>query len=113
MKQKSELYRKQQLKLVDTIIKILELDKNDQIILYELENDNTKIDKIMALIPELRKYFTFGKIKGLEYPEKLKRSWLSIIRQVTKLKYTMKRKDYRIYTENKVIRTVIYTFVLK
>ena len=113
MKLKSELYKNQQLKLVDTIIKILELDDKHQITLYELENNEDKINKIIALIPELRKYFAFGKVRSLEYPDQAKRPWLSIIRQITKLKYKMIRKDHRIYNSDGIIRTIIYTFELK
>ena len=110
MRLKSELYKKEQFELVDKIINILELDENNQITLYALENNKEKITKIMKLIPELRKYFAFGKVKSIEYPEKIQHPWLSIIRQITKLKYNMKRKDHRIYTDNNIIRTIIYTF---
>jgi len=110
MRYKSELYKKEQLQLSNKIIDILELDKNNQIVLYYLCNDKPKTDKIMALIPELRKYFSFHSIVGLETPEKAKRPWMSIIRQVTKLTHTLAYKDKQITIDGKKIRTHIFTF---
>jgi hypothetical protein len=111
MRYKSELYKKEQLLLSNKIIDILQLDGNGQIILYYLDNDKTKTDKILALLPELRKYFAFHSIVGLESPEKLKRPWLSIIRQITKLTHIMSFKDKQLTINGKIIRSRIYTFV--
>lgn len=113
MRYKSELYKKEQEKLCDKIIDILELDANNQITLYELDTNKTKTEKIIDLIPDLRKYFSYNNSKGIGEPEKVKRPWLSIIRHVTKIKYSIINKDYRIYESNKVIRTIIYTFAEK
>ncbi len=55
MKLKSTLYK---------IINILELDNENSIILFSLDNDNTKQDKILELIPEIRKYYSFSTIIG-------------------------------------------------
>lgn len=73
MRHKSELYKNQRIDLSNQIIAILRLDKHNQIILYNLDNDKEKQDKILALIPELRKYFTFCHIKGIANPEAQKR----------------------------------------
>lgn len=114
MKHKSILYKNEQNLLIDQLIEILELDENNQITLYELDNNKEKTDKIMALVPNMRKYFSFSSIIGLESPEQVKRPWLSIIRQIPKSKYIMKRKTHRIYKEkNIVIQTSIYTFIDK
>ena len=51
MKLKSILYKKEQDELVDKIINILDLDN--------LDNDKIKQDKILELIPEIRKYYSF------------------------------------------------------
>ena len=51
MKLKSILYKKEQDELIDKIINILELDNENSIILYNLDNDKTKQDKILELIP--------------------------------------------------------------
>jgi hypothetical protein len=51
MKLKSILYKKEQNELVDKIINIL--DNENSIILFNLDNDKTKQDKILELIPEI------------------------------------------------------------
>ena len=58
MKLKSILYKKEQDELVDKIINILELDNENSIILYNLDNDKIKQNKILELIPEIRKYYS-------------------------------------------------------
>ena len=110
MRLKSELYKDEQIKLSNKIIDILELDENNQIILYNLDNDEVKQNKIMKLIPELRKYFSFSSINGLERTETTNRPWLSIIRQITKLTHNMIYKDKQLSINGKKIRTKIYTF---
>ena len=114
MRLKSELYKKEQGEIVDKIIDILELDDENSIILYNLDNDKEKQNKILALIPEIRKYYSFTTIIGASEPDKAKRPYLSIIRQLTKRKYTMSSYDYRITQEGKkVIRTQKYIFTEK
>ena len=110
MRNKNELYKKEQLKLSNQIIDILELDENNQIILYHLDNDKQKINKIMELIPELRKYFAIKNILGIENPLNSKRPWLSIIRNITKLTHKMISNDKQLTVDEKIIRTKIYSF---
>ena len=119
MKLKSILYKKEQDELVDKIINILELDIENSIILYNLDNDKTKQDKILELIPEIRKYNSFSTIIGASEPTKAKRPYLSIIRQLTKSKYKLNSYDYRIKQDDKDdkddkedIRTKKYIFEL-
>lgn len=112
MRLKSILYKKEQDELIDMIINILELDHENSIILYNLDNDKTKQDKILELIPEIRKYYSFSTIIGASEPTKAKRPYLSIIRQLTKSKYKMNSYDYRINNNGKEIRTKKYIFEL-
>ena len=112
MKLKSILYKKEQYDLVDKIINILDLDNENSIILYNLDNDKIMQDKILELIPEIRKYYSFSTIIGASEPEKTKRPYLSIIRQLTKSKYKLNSYDYRIKQDNKDIRTKKYIFKL-
>jgi len=110
MKFKSELYKKEQLEIVDQIISILDM-KDNTIILYELDNDLDKTQKILDIIPTIRKYYAFNNIKAVGEPERIKRPWLSIIKQLCKVKYKISRKDHRIYKDDgTVIRTILYTF---
>jgi hypothetical protein len=113
MRLKSELYEKEQFEIVDKIIDILDLDKDNSIILYELDNDKNKIKQITDLTTEIRKYFTFSHIIGVQNPSKAKRPYLSIIRHITKLKYNMMSCDVRIEQNNKKIRTKKYIFLKK
>ena len=72
-------------------------------------NDKIKQDKILKLIPDIRKYFSFTSVIGASEPDKAKRPYLSIIRQLTKSKYNMLSCDYRIKEEEKEdIRTKKY-----
>ena len=57
MKLKSILYKKEQDELVYKIINILDLDNENSIILYNLDNDKIKQDKILKLISEIRNIF--------------------------------------------------------
>ena len=110
---KSILYKKEQDNITDKIINILNLDKDNGIILYELDNDKNKQNNILALIPEIRKYFSFTSSIGASEPNKSKRPYLSIIRQFTKSKYNMLSCDYRIKTNGNEIRTKKYIFTKK
>jgi len=113
MKLKSILYKKEQDELVDKIINILELDNEHSIILYNLDNDKIKQDKILKLIPYIRKYFSFTSVIGASEPDKAKRPYLSIIRQLTKSKYKLNSYDYAIkQNDKKYIRTKKYIFKL-
>ena len=114
MNLKSILYKKEQDEIINKIIDILVLDNNNSIILYELDNDKIKQDKILELIPDIRKYFSFTSVIGASEPDKAKRPYLSIIRQLTKSKYNMLSCDYRIKEEGKEdIRTKKYLFIEK
>jgi len=110
MKLKSILYKKEQDEIINEIINILKLDDENSIILYNLDNDKEKQEKILKLIPNIRKYFSFSMIIGASEPTKAKRPYLSIIRQLTKSKYNMTSYDYRIKQKNKEIRTKKYVF---
>lgn len=107
MKLKSELYKKEQEDLADQIIEILELGEDNSTTLYELDQDKEKQEKIMALAPDIRKYFTYTCIMGVK--EQIKRPWLSIIKHVTKVKYKLTVKEVRV-KDNKKLRTPKYNF---
>lgn len=66
MRLKSELYKKEQEEMCDKIIEILDLPETNTITLYELDNDKEKQKKIIELIPDIRKYFSFIVLRLLE-----------------------------------------------
>ena len=111
MRLKSELYPKEQGEIVDKIVNILELDEENSITLFDLDNDKEKQEKLLSLIPSIRKYFSFSYITPLSKPENYKRTYLSLIRNISKIKYQMKRKDFSFTLDGKKIRTQKYTFV--
>jgi len=110
MRLKSELYKTEQDELVNKIIKILDLDNKNIYTLYELDNNIEIQQKIMELIPEIRKWYAFNGIKAVGDPEKIKRPWLSIIKHLLKSKYKIESKDFQ-FTENGIQnRTKKYIF---
>ena len=111
MRLKSELYKKEQEEIVDKIIKILDLENKTEYTLYELDKNEEIQKQIMVLIPEIRKYYSFNGIKAVGEPNKIKRPWLSIIKNLLKTKYNIVSKDFQ-FTENEIhIRTHIYKFI--
>jgi hypothetical protein len=89
MRLKSELYKKEQEEICDKIIDILDLDDKSSFVLYDLDNNKDKQKKLLALIPEIRKYFSFSGMSGVSEPNKVKRPYMSIIRNICKLKYNI------------------------
>jgi len=76
--------------------------------LYDLDRDKKKQQQILDMVPEIWKYFTHMNVTGLLYPEKCKRTWLSIIRGVFKNKYYLKYKACRLLTNQGSIFTMKY-----
>lgn len=111
MRLKSELYKKEQDELIDKIIMILDLEHKSTYTLYELDNNKEIQNKIMGLIPEIRKWFSFNGIKAVGEPSKIKRPWLSIIKHLIKLKYNMVSLDYHFTKDGNHIRTQKYCFI--
>ena len=111
MRLKSELYKKEQEEIVNKIITILDLENKTEYTLYELDKNEEIQKQIMVLIPEIRKYYAFNNMKSVGEPNKRKRPWLSIIKNLLKTKYNIVSKDFQ-FTENEIhIRTHIYKFI--
>ena len=85
MRLKSELYEVEQHEIFHKIVTSLNLDENKSFRLADIDDDVVKQRKILVLIPNIRKYFSFHKIPGAENPYNLKRPWLSILRSISKL----------------------------
>ena len=110
MRLKSDLYKKEQEKVIEKIISILDLKNKNTYTLYELDKNEEIQNKIMELIPEIRKWFSFNNMKAVGEPSKRKRPWLCIIKQLTKTKYNLVSEDFRLFNDGKEIRTHKYTF---
>ena len=112
MRLKSDLYKKEQEHVIEKIISILDLKNKNTYTLYELDKNEEIQNKIMELIPEIRKWFSFNGIKAVGEPSKIKRPWLSIIKHLIKSKYNMESKDFQFTEKGQYIRTHIYSFTL-
>jgi len=51
----------------------------------------------------IKKYYSFNNIKAVGEPEKIKRTWLSIIKQLCKVRYKITRKYHRIYKDDGIV----------
>lgn len=113
MRLKSELFKKEQDAIIEKIINILDLKNKTEYTLYELDKNTEIQNKIMELIPEIRKWFSFNNMKAVGEPNKRKRPWLSIIKQLTKTKYNIESIDHRHIENGFEIRTHKYLFISK
>ena len=111
MRLKSILYKKEQDEIIDKLIKILELDEENSVTLHDLDTNQKKQKNIMDLIPEIRKYFAFGKIGGVKDPEKTKRPYLSIVKNLLKQKHKVISSSVRITVGDKRILTKRYYII--
>jgi len=112
MRLKSELYKKEQEEIVDKIVKILDLENKTEYTLYELDKNEEIQKQIMELIPDIRKYYAFNNLKAVGEPNKRKRPWLSIIKNLLKSKYTIESIDFRMMNNDVEIRTHKYKIKL-
>jgi hypothetical protein len=110
MRLKSELYKKEQDDIRDKIISILDLENKNTYTLYELDKNEEIQKKIMELIPEIRKWFAFNNMKSVGEPERIKRPWLSIIKNLLKSKYSIEIKEQQFKINDKWIKSPIYIF---
>lgn len=110
MRLKSELYKKEQEEIVDKIIEILDLENKKSYTLYELDKNEEIQKRILELIPEIRKWYSFNNMKAVGEPEKRKRPWLSIIKNLIKTKYNMVSLDHHLTENKKYIHTQLYEF---
>ena len=53
MRLKSELYKKEQLEILDKIVTILNINKQPAMTLLDLDNDTEKQTAIMELLPDV------------------------------------------------------------
>jgi len=113
MKNKSDLYNFEQSLIISKIINILNLDEDNSITLYDLDNNESIKNDIMNLIPEIKKYFRFDCVHGVRNTQTVKRPYLSIIKNIIKLKYTIILTNIRIERDNNKIRTTKYLFFEK
>ena len=110
---KTSLYKIEQENIINNIINILDLDDENSITLYELDNNKHLQEQLLSLIPNIKKFFTISFNKGITNPDKTKRPYLSIIKQILKTKYNIYNSDFRINYSDLNIRTTKYIFIKK
>jgi len=110
MRLKSELYKTEQDDIINKIISILDLENKHSYTLYELDKNVEIQTQIMILIPEIRKWFAFNNMKAVGEPDKRKRPWLSIIKNLLKHKYVIEHKEHQFKNNDKWIKSPIYIF---
>ena len=110
MRLKSELYKKEQEEIIDKIVKILDMENKTEYTLYELDKNDEIQNKILELIPEIRKWFSFNNMKAVGEPSKRKRPWLCIIKQLLKANYNIISLDHHFTYNKKYIHTQLYEF---
>jgi hypothetical protein len=111
MRLKSQLYSNEQDCVINKIINILDITtENNTITLYDIDNNETMKQKLMDLIPEIRKWFSFAHINPISNPDKYKRPYISILRQIPKKHYEFSQKEIGMTVNGKFIRTQQYIF---
>jgi hypothetical protein len=111
MRHKHELYPEEQKNIKAELLHILELDDHQSILLSDLDNNASKQQQIMSLLPSIRTFFSMSRITAFAYPESAKRPWLSIIRHLLKDDYEMVSADWRVKIEDgRSLRTKRYYF---
>jgi len=110
MRAKSELYSKEQAEIRAELKSYIRLNDDNSITLHELMEDKETQDKIMALLPRIRQYFSVGSITSFATPERLERPWLCIMKYLLKHDYELFNKSVKFATSQGTIATVRYYF---
>lgn len=110
MRSKSDLYSKEQAEIKAELKSYIHLDEDNSITLYELIQDKETQDKIMALLPKIRQYFSVGSITSFATPERLERPWLCIMKYLLKQEYELFNKSVKFSTSQGTVATVRYYF---
>ena len=66
-----ELYKKEQVDILNQLVDILDINNHPTFILYELDNDTQKQQQIIDLIPNIRKYFSLSNVRGIKIQKHL------------------------------------------
>jgi len=103
----SEKYQIEREEICNKIISILDLKEDNNFLLYNLDNDIEKQQKILELKQEIQKYFACSTISSFKPNFACKRPYLNIIRSI------LRQQNYNFigndcWTKNDKIRTIQY-----
>ena len=107
---KKELFKKEQEEILNKINTILGINKdNNTIYLYDIENDETKKEQILALSDDVQKYFKAGNWSFFR-DEECKGNHVLLCKSIYKdLGFQVLGKAIDITRNNEKIRTTKYT----
>ena len=105
-------YKDEQNQIINKIIDILELN-NNAFYLYDIENDENKQHKLLDLINDINSYFSMNNMKSIKDIDKVKRPYMSIVRNILKTKYDILPTNKTIERNNNKIISVMYTLIQK
>ena len=104
-------YTEEKEQLASKLYDILEL-KNNSFLLYELDEDPIKQEKIMNLVPDIERYFKSHDMSFLRLKCVKKRPYMSIIRGIFKnCNYKIILQSISIKYDNKIKRTQKYYII--
>lgn len=110
----SEKYQTEREEICKKIIGILDLKEDNTFILYELDKDIEKQNKISKLQDEIKKYFAVSCISSFKPNVECKRPYLSTIRNILrKQNYSFIGNDYLLKDENNEFKRTIKYFIFK
>jgi len=105
----SDKYQNEREEICNKIITILELKEDNTFLLYELDDDIEKQNKILELKEEIQKYFACSTISSFKPNFECKRPYLNIIRSILrKQNYNFIGNDYTIKINNIPKKTIKY-----
>lgn len=104
----SEKYQTEREDICNKLINILELN-NGTFILYDLDKDIEKQNKILDMKDEIHKYFACSTISSFKPNFDCKRPYLNIIRSILrKQNYTFIGNDFTMKIDNVPKKTIKY-----
>lgn len=117
MRNKNSVFHTEQSAIVIQLSDLLDLQNKPVHILYDMDQNNTLKDNIMSLSTDIRKYYNCNNLKAVTEPQRIKRPWLSIIKNILKPYYDIRVEDYHFTDKtngngngSRYIHTQKYTF---
>ena len=101
----SEKYQNEREEICKKLITILNLDNENSFLLYDLDDNIEKQNKILEMKEEIRKVFECSTISSFKPNVECKRPYLNIVRSILrKQKYNIEITDFCIKYENGLTR---------
>ena len=101
----SEKYQNEREEICKKLITILNLDNENSFLLYDLDDNIEKQNKILEMKEEIRKVFECSTISSFKPNFECKRPYLNIVRSILrKQKYNIEITDFCIKYENGLTR---------